>query len=108
MGAYMQFVHSITATQSTFARDIITAQGLIRHEETAMLDLARRDAALQYRFLINLETIQKQPLPLRLVTVSRITWLEWPITSSGIRSSDRWRHMMRACNCGIEVPDANP
>ncbi len=108
VGAYMQFVHTFAATQDTFARDIITAQGLVRNQESDLLEWLRRDAPLQYQFLTDFERIRNEPLPVRLSTVTRMTWSQWSMTTDGIRSSDHWRHMMRDCECGLAAPDAKP
>jgi hypothetical protein len=108
VGAYMQFVHTITATQDIFARDVITAQGLVTNQQSKLLEWLRTDAPLQYRYLTEFERIRNEPLPIRLSTVTRITWSQWSLTTNGLRSSERLRQMMDACKCGLAGPDAKP
>jgi hypothetical protein len=107
VGAYMQFAHTFAATQGIFARDLITAEGLVKHQESELLESMRTDAPLQYQFLTDFEAIRNAPLPVRLSTVAQMTWSNWSMASGGIRSSDRWRQMMRRCECGLSVPDPN-
>lgn len=107
-GAYMQFLYTFEAKQDTFVRDILTAQALTKNRNSEVLEWVRMDAPLQYQFLTDFEAIRNAPLPTKLTAVARMTWINraWP--SANIRSSDRWRKMMRNCNCGIAFSDPKP
>lgn len=41
VGAYMQFLHTFVATQDTFVRDIVTAQGLTKSQGAELLEWMR-------------------------------------------------------------------
>ena len=101
VGAYMQFLHTVTATQDIFARDIAVAGFLKRNEASQLLEWMNADAPLQYDFLTDFEKIRTAPLPMRLTTVAQMTWnLRW-MTRDALRPSDRLRDMMRKCECGL-------
>jgi hypothetical protein len=101
VGAYMQFLHTVTAEQAIFAQDIATAQFLTRDEGSQLLEWIRNDVRLQYTFLTDFESIRTAPVPVRLTEVAKMTWnLRW-MTRDAIRSSERLREMMRKCECGL-------
>jgi hypothetical protein len=104
VGAYMQFLQTVTATQAIFAQDIAIAQFLTRDEGSQLLEWMRADARLQYGFLTEFERARTAPLPVRLTTVAQMTWnLRW-MTRDALRSSDRLQAMMRECECGLSPP----
>jgi hypothetical protein len=104
VGAYMQFLHTFAAKQDIFVRDITTARGLAKSEDSDLLDWVRADAPLQYQFLTGFEAIRSASLPIKLVAVTRMTWGAKP--SEALRSPDRWQKMMRDCECGLVLPDS--
>lgn len=101
VGAYMQFLHTVTTEQALFAQDIAIAQLLTRDEGSQLLEWMRNDVRLQYSFLTDFESIRTAPLPVRLTEVAKMTWnLRW-MTRDAIRSSERLQDMMRKCECGL-------
>ena len=107
VGAYMQFLHTVTATQAIFAQDIATAQLLTKNGSAQLLEWMRNDARLQYTFLTDFERMRTAPLPVRLTEVAQMTWnLRW-MTRDGIRSSERLQAMMRKCECGMAPPETD-
>jgi hypothetical protein len=101
VGAYMQFLHTVSATQDILVRDIAIARALTRNEGPQLLEWMRADAPLQYDFLTDFEEIRTAPLPMRLTTVAQMTWnLRW-MTRDALRPADRLQDMMRKCECGL-------
>jgi hypothetical protein len=107
-GAYLQFLHSFAATQDAFARDIVIAQGLVRNQDSELLEWVRKDAQLQYQYLANYETVRNASFPVRLTAVARMTWTRSSLASEALRSSDRWQQMMLDCACGLAKPGVKP
>ena len=103
-GAYMQFLRTFALKQDTFARDIITAQGLARNRDSELLEWMRNDIPLQYQFLTDYEAMRNASLPVRLSMVARMTWRTRSTGDEGIRSAERWRKMIRECECGLSAP----
>ena len=105
VGAYMQFLQTFAATQDTFARDIITAQGLTKNESSGLLEWMRTDIPLQYQYLVMFEATRNSSLPVSLSSVARMTWSQRSMASYALRSSDQWRQMMQKCACGLASTD---
>ena len=105
VGAYMQFLQTFNGQQGRFAHELIDARLLMRNQSVELLKLLQEDIPLQYQFLTGYEEIRNAPLPIRLSTVTRVTWSNWPLASQGVRSSAQWQKMMHDCECGLAVPD---
>ena len=104
VGAYMQFLHTVLATQDTFVRDIITAKSLARNQSSDLVQWMMADAPLQHLYLREFEKVRSQPLPLRLASVARMTWTLRSIPPKEFQSTQQLQNMMRDCGCGLAVP----
>jgi hypothetical protein len=104
VGAYIQFLHTVLATQDSFARDVITAKSLARNQSSDLVKWMMADAPLQYRYLTEFDKVRSQPFPLRLAAVARMTWTLRSIRPEEFRSPEQLQNMMRDCACGLTRP----
>ena len=94
VGAYMQFLQTVTATQAIFAQDIAVAQFLTRDEGSQLLEWMRADARLQYGFLTGSRWYDRAEAPVRfwlVVTLNIGVGIALLWAAFHLPANNRWR-----------------